>query len=791
MILALAIILCVNDYFALKVHISVCILYCLGFNILIYIFDRNKNHPFRYIVLLGLIASLGLLFLISRTNPYLWIKGIVKWCIRYDRTTDLYELKSAYFVLAAVSCLGSILLYHFIKRLLTRLLLAVSIVAVFVVFSLLTIPVGKAVVAIGIFYILCILIEISGILYSRKSGIKDSKESILYLLPACLLLAIISTGLPSKAEPIQWSGVKKVFYSVKDGIEKLITEWEFLTGEGDGIFSISLSGYSEEASLDNEDLNSSKKIALIVKGQKGLSPMYLIGSVNDTYTGYKWEKSKEEFILYEQEYQLDYAELIYALSRLDPQVIEENRLMEIMSVSIFYNNIKTKTFFYPIKSYWFGFNSIVNELNTEHAAITFPKAMGDKVSYSITYYEMNLQDESFQEILRHSDNFSYQDNNEINMEQIKILEDKLFVKDKDNFVLKREDFYDLFRERAKTINRRYTQVPENLPNRVKELAREITKDKNTNYDKLKAIELYLLEYSYSYTPGRVPENYDFVDYFLFENKKGYCTSFATSMAVLGRCIGIPTRYVEGFVVDYSDRTQGGFLVRNSNAHAWVEAYFEGVGWIPFEPTPGHHEIRYTRWPSKRREEKYDYTAYNIWLQEEPSMEEADEPSNKISADIDKVGEILVWILISVSVIFILLALVISYYLILAYKYRKKFEKSNYSMKIYMIFVRILMLLKYEGYTIRRQETILMLSEKVKDIYRYKDIKFGHVADIYMAYRYGEIPITELEFNTVDTFYKGLKEEHKSKINKLKQFLEEFFFLIKMNNINSIDEDLLF
>ena len=62
---------------------------------------------------------------------------------------------------------------------------------------------------------------------------------------------------------------------------------------------------------------------------------------------------------------------------------------------------------------------------------------------------------------------------------------------------------------------------------------------------------------------------DFTYYFLFENKQGYCTSFATAMAVLGRAIGIPTRYVEGFVVDYRDYDNRGILVRNSMAHAWV------------------------------------------------------------------------------------------------------------------------------------------------------------------------------------------------------------------------------
>ena len=621
-VLTLALVWWINEHFALKVHIIALILFCLVFAVLDYLIDNSRNNAVKYIALLSLMPSLGLIFLLSRTNPYIWMKDIVDWCIRYDRTPDLYEPIPAYTVLGAVSCLLSIILYILMKKMIIRLLMAPAVFIVFVVFAAFQIHLDKAVVGIGIFYILCSLIEISGMLYSKKSGKNDKKESILYLLPVCLLLAVISIGLPSKPEPIQWTGVKKVYYAIRDRIDKLITEWEFFTGKGSGIFSISLSGYSEDGSLDNDDLTDSKKIALIVKGRRGLSPLYLTGSVSDMYTGYSWEKSGEGYLPDEQEYQMDYAELIFGISRLDPHIIEEDRFLSIMTFSIFYNNIKTKSFFYPAKSYWFDFINPVRGLETEKAGITFPKAMGDKAAYNITYYEMNLQGPKFQEMLRSADGFSYESFEDIDYERIVLLESRFYVRDRVNFVLNRKNFIELFRKRAEIIRRVYTQLPENLPSRVKDLAIEITGDYDNNYDKLKAIEAFLLQYPYSYSPGKVPEGSDFVDYFLFENKKGYCTSFATSMAVLARCIGIPTRYVEGFLVDYADRSNEGFYVRNSNAHAWVEAYFEGVGWIPFEPTPNVNELRYTAWPSVSKETSNDNNRrYDIRIPTEiPSMQ---------------------------------------------------------------------------------------------------------------------------------------------------------------------------
>lgn len=781
-VLALAFILWVNDYFVLRVHLIAAILYCLVFSALIYFFDTSKNNAARYIALISLVPSLGLIFLVCRTNPFLWVKGIIDWCLRYDRTEDLYEFIPAYTVLAAAACLLSILFYIFMKKTVTRLLLAGIILSAFIALGIVQMNLNKAVVGIGIFYILCCLMEISGLIYGRKAGKADKKESILYLIPVCILLTVISISLPSKPEPIQWSGIKNIYYAIKNTIDKMITQWEFFTGKGDGTFSISLTGYSDDGSLDNEDLYENNKIALTVQGRKGLSPLYLTGSVSDTYTGYSWEKSDDGFLPEESEYLIDYAELIFGLSRLDPVVLEEDRFLELMTLTVFYKNIKTKTFFYPLKSYRFSFVNPVKGLETNKAGITFPKAMGDKAAYMVSYYELNLEGQKFREMLRSADFFTYENYKEINYDQIKAMESKFYVRDKDDFFLNREDFIKLLKKRAEIIRRVYTQLPDNLPKRVKDLAIELTKNEVNTYDKLKAIEAFLLKYTYSYKPGRVPEGWDFVDYFLFENKKGYCTSFATSMAVLARCAGIPTRYVEGFLVDYSDRAGEGYLVRNSNAHAWVEAYFEGIGWIPFEPTPGFHEIRYTVWPEKTGKANVNNYVNNIRIpQEPPSVQTPVIP--KITEDEEKAGDILMWILTSCAVIFILLGAIAVYYLILKVKYKKEFDRADYNRKMYMLFIRILVMLKYEGFGLSRQETVLLLSDRIKDRYRYGNIVFGDVADIYMAYRYGEKTVSKEEFDTVQIFYKGLSEYRQENNSRLKQFMEEFAFLIRKNNIN--------
>ncbi len=777
MILTLAIILWINEHFVLKVNIFVCILYGLVIAVSIYIFNRYKKNTVSYLVLLSLLPLAGLIFLISKTNPIEWISEIIDWVIRYDRTDDLYEAMGAYSVLAAASLVGSIFFYLIVKRLMSRLLLGAVIITIFIVFTVFNIHIGKVAVGVGIFYMLNILIELSGILYERKTGNKDKKESILYLVPVCILLSFIALGFPSKAEPIQWTGVKNIYYSIKEGIDKLITEWEFFVSEGEGEFSIALSGYSEEGSLGNEDLVENHKVALVVTGRRGLSPIYLTGSVKDIYTGYSWENSKENYLRDEQEYQMDHGELLYGLSRLDPEIFENYRMAESKTMDIIYNNIKTKTFFYPSKTKWFKFSRENANFDSEPAGITFAKAKGDKTKYNISYYEINLQGQEFQDMLRQADDFSYDYSGTIDYERINWVIGEFHVRDKEEFILSKENFYDLYKKRAEIIYNSYTNLPNTLPVRVKELAYEITKEEDTRYDKLKAIEAYLLEYEYSHTPGKKPEDADFVDYFLFDNKKGYCTSFATSMAVLGRSIGIPTRYVEGFAVNYEDRDDIGFLVRNSDAHAWVEAYFDGVGWIPFEATPPYHEQRYNEWaPRKKYEDGDNSRYYNIPEMIPPMMGITD--FNATNSKKDDGARALILIFIFICMLLALSIILITYYLILRRRYRKEIAASDYNKKTYQMFLRILTLLRYEGFILDAQDTLLMLSERIKDRYKYDKITFRHIVNIFMAYRYGEVDVTDKQFDKVNIFYEGLLKAHENETKALKLHIEEFLFLAK-------------
>lgn len=139
----------------------------------------------------------------------------------------------------------------------------------------------------------------------------------------------------------------------------------------------------------------------------------------------------------------------------------------------------------------------------------------------------------------------------------------------------------------------YLQLPEGLPSRVKQLAEEIVGTTNNYAEYASLIESFLkTNYTYSLEkPEYPPPDQDFVDHFLFEQGIGYCDHFSTAMVVMLRTLGVPARWVKGYTPgeinpNHSAELKYSVIVRNLNAHSWVEVFTPEQGWIAFEPTPG-------------------------------------------------------------------------------------------------------------------------------------------------------------------------------------------------------------
>jgi len=147
---------------------------------------------------------------------------------------------------------------------------------------------------------------------------------------------------------------------------------------------------------------------------------------------------------------------------------------------------------------------------------------------------------------------------------------------------------DVLSRYAESVREHFMYVPEIVPQRVHDRVEYIIDGLETDYERIMAIRDYLIEFPYTLSPQPVPQGVCFVDHFLFEGREGYCTYYASAMAIMSRIAGVPSRYVEGFLLPPAppdaDDDVAIFVVTNMMAHAWVEVYLEGFGWLIVEAT---------------------------------------------------------------------------------------------------------------------------------------------------------------------------------------------------------------
>ncbi len=155
----------------------------------------------------------------------------------------------------------------------------------------------------------------------------------------------------------------------------------------------------------------------------------------------------------------------------------------------------------------------------------------------------------------------------------------------------------------------YLKLPSKNP-RVEDLAKRVTGEAPNRYAKAQALQQYLRShYGYSLVLRGTPNNKDPIAMFLFEVRQGHCEYFASAMTLMLRQLGIPARLVNGFRIGEYNSLGDNWIVRQYDAHSWVEAYFPPYGWLEFDPTPTEfrgERSAFSRWISNFRD------AVDLW-----------------------------------------------------------------------------------------------------------------------------------------------------------------------------------
>ncbi|MCG4579049.1 transglutaminase domain-containing protein [Clostridium cochlearium] len=495
-------------------------------------------------------------------------------------------------------------------------------------------------------------------------------------------------------------------------------------------YSLNKSGYTNTEKKLGGPIDIDNNEAFKVKSDKSY---YLRGCIKDYYDGFSWKTSKDTF------------------KRLDKYKQElqpnNNSFFSIRgegtknSISIIPTNISTSTLFAPINTYDLNHNNKIY-FNRDKSFISSNNISSE---YIIKFYD---------------DNYKYS-----------ILSNK--IKEKEDFFINMIDFE---YKRTKSLYpskidgyEDYLQLSENIPKRVYDLTKDITKDANTLGEKVFRIYEYLNKnYEYSLDVKDIPEGQEFVEHFLFNEKKGYCTYFATSATIMLRIIGIPTRYVEGFNMGHHKDDKGRYVVYNRNAHAWCEILVSPYSdtWTIIDTVPEAPEminqIMKSKEESRESFSEIEYENDNDHNDIE-ELHDNIKKEHKVNKQIDKVNYKKYILLLVIIFLIILIPMKI----IIELKKVEKILKSSKSVFLY-------------EYTLKRLETINIYKNS-KGEYEFleqiEEEKLKHMLKILTNASckefYGEVKEQQLNFNEKKEIYTFIENTIKKRLGKFRYYIYKY------------------
>ncbi|MBO4749436.1 MAG: transglutaminase domain-containing protein [Lachnospiraceae bacterium] len=553
----------------------------------------------------------------------------------------------------------------------------------------------KAAVDIGFFMIiLCVVDEIQH--FWKKSGTVDAKGHMVSIAPFLLALGLLVFVLPAPENPYDWRFAVRIFEQASYYV-KWSSKW--FGGSGDD-YSATI-GFSDDGRFWS-NLSKRDKTQMVLSAKRDAGDViYLRGKVMDTFDGRNWTSTYEE---QNRDAMMDTIETLCAVTKYDEEYIR-NYLWRV-ELRLKYEDFTTKYFFTPLKPV-LGIDLIgENPYVQQGGDLLSPEtSLGYKTEYAIIFYRMNQDHTGFQEFLRNAEAPDRE-----TWEAVRTRYEPLdVVKDRNAGTRDSGTSYEDYLEYRERTYEYYLQDVE-LPKEVSEYLDQLFETATSDFDKLARIEAFLASMEYTDTPGRLPDSVDsptaFLDYFLRSKQEGYCSYFATAFVLLARSQGIPARYVQGFYVDkfYEEVIS----VKSGMAHAWPEAYLDGIGWVTFEPTPGKKYIN--AWTFKKK-----VTDSGVAQAPAPTPPTETLDPDKIlegPAEGEEIKEInwgLVLIPVGLVILFLLAFLLLDF-LLVRLNYRKLDDAGRFSLSCR----KNQRILGYLGYHMEDGETLAEFHERVSD-----------------------------------------------------------------------------
>jgi transglutaminase-like putative cysteine protease len=455
-----------------------------------------------------------------------------------------------------------------------------------------------------------------------------------------ILLAICISLLPMKETPIDWTPVKTMMGKLSEASENAVY---YLSNSSKSYTT----GYSS-LNVTGGKIKKSKKTQLSLKTAE--APYYVF---TDENTGKQMKMTKVLYLHGENEVDKEqFVSFLQFLYDNDVDASTADIFSQISKVSVEYVYLNTEDEIVPA-------GTIVIKGNTEGAHKKGYKL--DVVYLDIDYgspYLINLLESS------------QISSKKMTYEEASRYMKKVYRMDFDAIISEEE--YDSL---VKDMSIEDALDATGVTTQMQKLAKEITADASTEYDKCKLIETYLRQYRYNVdavggykedsTMATAEGMADIADRFLFDTKEGYCVHFTSSMVMLLRAAGIPARVETGYRYVYPMEKQEDYIVQASAAHVWPEAYIDGAGWVPFEPTSGYFNADDVTWHRKGDEEAA--------LEKYKALETKVAPQlNYASADkeqVDRFFAVIVGLAVVLTIVIIIILAVITTIIVRRLKYK--------------------------------------------------------------------------------------------------------------------------
>lgn len=582
---------------------------------------------------------------------------------------------------------------------------------------------------------------------------KERKQStyiyVLWVMPFAVLIVFLSALASTSIHHEKPEWVDKGVDTFKQWYEKQNWFEGFEQRKGSDFSLVSTGFQPDRNSIGGNISRLDDRLVLNVKSDHRV---YLKGSIRDYYTGKSWiNTNNQEFSITDHVIENYITDNFFSSRKFFFQLLRwskyRNSNYSRIYEQVFLNgnaevehvNFRTNAIFYPD-----NLISILERNNEKNYVITnsnaefyFPGRAQNNSQYSYQYRVVDRSNPVAEELLKLS-----------SPAVIKPLIDS------------NSDVRDKYLE----IKNKYTNTENILP-RVADLAKEITKDYKNRYEKVKAIEKYLSSnYQYTLTPGFTPEDRDFVDYFLFELKKGYCTYYASAMTVMVRSLGIPARYVEGYVLPLKPDENKIYKVTNDLSHAWVEVFFEGFGWVRFEPTAPFNALLDNRQDNTQPLPQgiiYGEDYYEEYLNRLIGGSSLDLPvqseiQNPVAAPALKGKTLLI----------VFICMIIAGLMVLIFSTRRlffnfrmgKIKHMNAKKGIVTVYHMILSLMHLYNCEIKPGETPLEYAKRVDEWFINSSDSFYNITELYMKAKYSKLPMQEQDKKRMVDFYHAVVKD---------------------------------